>query len=162
MNRQMTIDDLIVMEEPKVTIPEAAAGEKVYRIPDDVWEGRCQLCVHKHAQENVPIPQWAVHKYSYDKIIPCRIMGLSLFDRMPGECLNFAPRMEVEGICNSCRHDSYFHEGFCMKEGHAEQRRVYWGKDYGGDKRKIDYYARHRLSVCDDYEPNEFVNHAVR
>jgi hypothetical protein len=132
--------------------PVAADWERVYRIPDDVWETRCQLCVHKNADDNIPIPASAIHRGQYERILPCRILSLSRMDKMPGECMSFSPKHGTPGICDSCRYNNIFHDGFCMKDDHAQQRRVYYGTDYGGDERKVDYYSRHRLSVCDDYE----------
>ena len=71
--------------------------------------------------------------------------------RLPGECFSFAPETNIHGICATCKHDNVFHEGYCTKEGHAEQRRVFYGTAYNNSK--PDYWGRHRLSVCDDYEP---------
>lgn len=161
MNLQISMDELLQKDEKpvKIEIPIARdEQEKVYRIPDDVWVTRCALCVHKHGAENIPIPLWAVHKPQYAEIIPCRIMSISRPNDRPGECMSFRPRLfEVEGICETCVHNNQFCDGFCDKQDHAEQHRVYWGKDYGGDARNIDYWGRHTLSVCDDYKPNRFV-----
>jgi hypothetical protein len=159
MDGQISMDELLRNEEPpvKVEIPVAMFGdEKVYRIPDDVWEGRCKLCIHRNGAENIPVPIKAVHKPQYSEIIPCRIMTVSRPNDRPGECMSFAPRMDTYGICGTCIHNSIFHEGFCTKIDHAEEHRVYWGTDYGGDERKVDYYGRHRLSVCDDYAPDRY------
>ena len=157
---QITIDDLLRKDEPKpkIVIPVSKYdGEKVYTIPEDVWETRCIHCQHKNADENTPIPHWAMWKYMYDKIIPCRVMGIARMHDRPGECMSFTPKYGTYGICESCKHNNCFFDEFCMKEDHAPQRRVYYGTDYGGDERKIDYYSRHRLSVCDDYEPDDSV-----
>ena len=166
MNEQISMDDLLRAEEEprKVVIPTSRYdGEKIYTIPDDVWEKRCRFCVQKNGPENIQIPIWAVHKAQYEKIIPCKIMAISHPNKMPGECMNFAPKITTYGICATCKHNGpEFHEGFCFKEDHAEQRRVCYGQRYGGDERKIDYYARHRLSVCDDYEPHEYVDERER
>ena len=158
MMGQISIDDLLREKETpsKVVIPSSGPGEKVYRIPEDVWETRCSLCVHKHAQENIEVPLWAVHKPQYSGIIPCRIMTISRPNERPGECMSFTPRIDCYGICETCEHDNIFSEGFCMKKDHAEQHRVFYGMDYGGDERKIDYYSRHRFCVCADYEPNKY------
>lgn len=155
MIKQMSIDDFLHKTEPeaRIEIPIARSEtEKIYTIPQDVWENRCQICVHKKAEENRPIPLWAVYSYQYDKIIPCRIMGISRPNDRPGECMSFAPIYGLEGICESCQYNNQFCEGFCTKENHAPQRRVYWGGNYGGDERKRDYWGRHRFSVCDDYK----------
>ena len=163
MRNQITIDDLLCEAEPKpeVVIPVARySGEKVFTIPDDVWETRCVYCKHKNAEENRPIPLWAVHNQHYTKVIPCRILGVCRPNDKPGECMSFAPRIDCYGICATCKHNNSFHDGFCMKEDHAPQRRVFYGQTYGGDERKLDYYGRHALSVCDDYEPDEYARRA--
>ena len=165
MNEQISMYDLMRAEEKpaKIVIPTASYdGERVYTIPNDVWEKRCRFCVHKNAEENVPIPLWAVHRRQYEEIIPCRIMAISQPNKRPGECMSFAPKMSTYGICETCKHNNIFHEGFCMKEGHAEQRRVCYGTHYGGDEKKIDYYSRHRLSVCDDYKPDDYADEKER
>jgi len=155
---QITIDELLKTNEPKPEPPVARTeGEKVYTIPDDVWNTRCMVCTHKHSEENIPIPLWALDKAQYKNLITCRIMRLCKPHDVPGECMSFAPKFGLHGICDSCEHNNYFCEGFCMKPDHGEQHRVYYGTDYGGDARKIDYYSRHVLSVCDDYKPNQFV-----
>ena len=157
MDRQMSIYELMPEEEPEVVLPQPAAGERVYTIPQDVWENRCRICVHKRGEENIPMPKSAVWQYRYEEIIPCRIMGISQPNVMPGECMSFAPAQWAWGLCATCKHDAgTFHEGFCFKEDHAEQHRVCYGTHYGGDDRKRDYWGRHRLSTCDDYEPDEF------
>lgn len=160
MQNQISIDELLRESEPpvKVEVPVARnETETVYSIPDDVFAERCKYCVHKMGSENIPIPLWAVHKRQYENIIPCKIMAISRPNDRPGECMSFAPRIDVYGICATCKGNSFFHNGFCLKENHGKQRRVFYGTHYGGDARKIDYYARHRLSVCDDYEPNQYV-----
>ena len=164
MNDQISIFELMTdtstPHDHEIALPSAYSGEKVYVIPDDVWENRCSKCIHKNGPENWPVPFGAVYRQQYAELIPCRIMTISRPNDRPGECMSFAPRMDVFGICGTCKHDNIFCDGFCMKEDHAEQRRVFYGKDYGGDARKIDYYGRHRLSVCDDYEPDEYAREA--
>ena len=158
MIQQVSIYDVIAESEPKkeIHLPEIP-GETVYTIPDDVWENRCRICIHKNAEKNAQIPISIVHKPYYEKLIPCRIMSVSKPNDMPGECMSFAPVHNLYGICETCRNSNYFLDGFCRKADHAEQRRVYYGQDYGGDERKRDYWGRHRLSVCDDYDPEEGV-----
>ena len=156
---QITIDDLLTMDEvtedpQEEEIPVAAEGEKVFTIPDDIWQTRCLICAHKKGNENIPVPLWAIDRCQYQDVIPCRIMRLCIPHEKPGECMSFTPKFGLYGICETCRHNNYFFDGFCEKPDHGEQRRVYYGQDYGGDARKVDYYSRHRLSVCDDYEPN--------
>ena len=156
MDRQICFDDLIRederKEEEKVTIPLATDG-KAYKIPDDVWESRCRFCVHKHAEENRPVPMLAVYKPMYSHLIPCRIMTVAHPNDQPGECMSFAPKQDTYGICETCRHNNIFADGFCLKKDHAPQRRVFMGHHYNVDERLKDYYGRHRLSTCDDYEP---------
>ena len=158
MTRQISIDELL-RPVVKIEIPLPMSDEeKIYTIPQDVWETRCIHCEHKNASENRPIPSWAVWKHQYSEIIPCRIMTLSHPGReMTGECMSFAPKLKTPGICYSCEHSNCFHEGFCMKEDHAPQRRVFYGTNYGGDEKNKDYWSRHVLSICDDYKPNHFV-----
>lgn len=150
---QLSIFDALAENEPKreIVIPKAAEGEKVYSIPEDVWRTRCRWCIHKKAEKNVPIPAGVIWRYSYENVIPCRIMGIARMNDRPGECMSFAPIHNLYGICETCRNSNIFEEGYCTKADHAEQRRVYWGQTYNNDK--PDYWGRHRLSVCDDYEP---------
>lgn len=164
MRNQITIDDLLCEAEPRekaVELPAPATGERVLTIPDDVWETRCAYCVHKNAEKNIPIPARVVYVYRYDKLLPCHIMGICRANDKPGECMSFAPRYDCYGICATCKHNNSFYDEFCMKEDHAPQRRVFYGMTYGGDERKLDYYGRHALSVCDDYEPNEYARRAT-
>lgn len=151
---QLCFTDLVAEEPEAVTLPEADG--KCYTIPADVWENRCRFCVHKHAEENKPVPMWAVHKPMYQHLIPCRILSVANLHERPGECMSFAPRMDCYGICESCIHDNMFADGFCLKKDHAEQRRVFWGQCYSVDEKLKDYYGRHRLSVCDDYMPDQY------
>ena len=158
MNRQISMDEILRQQEPPIRI-EIPIGqddlEKAYTIPADVWENRCSQCVHKNGPENIAVPLWAVHKPQYAEVIPCKIMAVSRPNDMPGECMSFRPRMGTYGICETCRHDNIFTEGYCMKKDHKEQRRVYYGQDFGGANK--DYWGRHSLSVCDDYKPDDFV-----
>ena len=151
--KQMSIYELMEKAEEKHVgeIP-IQPGEKVYQIPDDVWETRCKWCVHRVKEENRKIPASVVFINWYrEHVIPCRIMSLAKMNERLGECMSFEPGLNMKGICYTCEHDNMFHDGFCTKEGHAEQRRVCWGNNYGEDEKKIDYYARHRFCTCDDY-----------
>ena len=156
-NLQISMDDFLRQQEPelKIEIPVKKEDlEKAYTIPADVWEKRCSICIHKNGPENITVPLCAVYIPQYAEVIPCRIMTVSRPNDMPGECMSFRPQMGTYGICETCIHNNIFHEGYCMKEDHKEQRRVYYGQGYGEKK---DYWGRHSLSVCDDYEPDEFV-----
>ena len=134
MDGQISIDELLTEVKPreKVEIPKALyETTNVYRIPDDVWENRCRLCVHKNAEENVPVPRELVYRPQYAEVIPCRIMTVASMNGVTGECMSFTPRIDVGGICRSCVHTSYFHDGYCRKDGHAPKRQVYRGQDWG-------------------------------
>ena len=149
INKQISMDDLIQEEEEKtrekVTLPPVTDNtEKVYVIPDDIWKGRCRLCVHKHAEENASVPLWAVHKQQYAELIPCRIMTIAGFNDVQGECMSFTPRLDTYGICRTCVHTSIFHDGYCRKANHAQVHQVYIGQDWGQE------YYRQSLNVCDD------------
>lgn len=149
MEHQISFSDLMTQDEEQ---PEITCGkdEKAYRIPGDVWETRCRYCVHKTGEKNIPIPVALVHKTHVQKVIPCRIMTVSKpGNEIKGECMSFTPK-DVYGICETCKHNNIFHEGYCMKENHAEQHRVFYGNAF---HYKPDYYGTHRLSVCADYEP---------
>lgn len=159
MERQISIDDYLRQTAPpvKIKIP-MTAGDHCFTIPADVWENRCRLCMHKNAAENIPIPKAAAYKPYYEDLLPCRIITICRAHDKPGECMSFAPRMGTYGICDSCRHNNPFTDGYCMKEDHAEQRRVYYGQGYSNP----DYWGRHRLSVCDDYEPDLYTDEGRR
>lgn len=136
-------------EVQTVEIPAPDESRRVYRIPADVWETRCAICVHKNGPENIPCDIWIIERPMYAELIPCRIMRL-FRDDVPGECHNFTLRHDVKGTCKSCRHNNQFHDGYCMKEDHATKRRVYGlGNTYNCPH--PDYYSDHILSVCDDY-----------
>lgn len=152
--KQLTIFDAMAENgpEPEITVPAAAEGERVYTIPEDVWKTRCRYCLHRNAEKNVPIPDGVVWRYSYEKVLPCRIITICRPNDMPGECMSFAPIYNLYGICATCVSNNCFVEGFCTKADHAQQRRVYWGQTYNNNQ--PDYWGRHRLSVCDDYVPD--------
>jgi hypothetical protein len=119
-----------------------------YRIPDDVWEGRCRWCVHRVAEQNKAFTQDMVWKSFYDKEKPCRIISICRADEIEGECGSFTPN-HIYGICMTCKHDNYFHEGFCEAEERPNYRQVYIGQGYQNEA----YYGGHRLSTCDNYSP---------
>ena len=155
--RQISIYELMQKEE-EIELPEVRDDEKAFRIPQDVWETRCQHCVHKVGKENIPVPMWMAYKHKYENVIPCRIIGICHPNDMPGECMSFAPKIDTWGICATCKHQGGIFGGddFCRKKDHAERHRVYYGTDYGGDERKKEYWGTFRLSTCDDYEPDEY------
>ena len=125
-------------------ICECSKDERFITIPDEIWSSRCRYCSHRTSDINWPFPLSQLDRPGGK---PCRIIRL-FKSKIPGECVNFTPD-NVYGICETCEHNNYFCKGFCMKKGHAEQRRVFYGNDLGGS----DYYGRHRFSTCADYEP---------
>lgn len=141
---QISIYELLP-EEPAT---EHVLSGKVYEIPNEVWQNRCQACVHKNSGENIPCDMTMIERPMFESVLPCRILRLCMFD-IAGECKSFAPKYGTPSICDSCQYNNIFHPGYCMKEDHAPKRRVYMsGVRYGT---KDDYYSDHRLSVCDDY-----------
>lgn len=153
MIHQITFSEIISepRTEPESFVPVCDEKTDAYRIPDEIWNTRCRVCVQKRGAKNIPIPKSDVHKPYIDEIIPCRVMAIAHPGaQIPGECMSFSPA-NVYGICATCKHNNIFSDGFCMKDEHGEERRVYYGITYNNDK--PDYWGRHRLSVCDDYEP---------
>lgn len=150
MNEQISMDELMKPQEKEITEIPVRNGY-VKQIPEDVWENRCQICIHKRGAKNVPCDLSVVWRSCYDKLIPCRIISIAHCCDIPGECKSFAPRMDVYGICKTCKHSNHFHEGFCMKDGHAPEHQIYIGQDYGKE------CYRHDLCGCDDYEPDSYV-----
>lgn len=122
-------------------------------IPGDVWEGRCQWCVHRQGSENRAIPKAWIGRYQHDKDRPCRIMGISRPGEIEGECKNFAPH-QIYGICKTCRHNNCFHEGYCLHDGQPNKRQVYIGQS--AYNHKANYWQVHELSTCDAYEPDAY------
>jgi len=121
----------------------------ILRIPDDVWEGRCQWCIHRTGDENRTVPRFWTVSGAHAKDIPCRIMGICRCDEIPGECKSFSPN-HIYGICATCRFNNSFHEGFCTRDGQPNKRQVYIGQGYA----KEAYWGVHRLSTCDNYSPD--------
>ena len=161
MNQQISMDELLKQEQEPIEPIYVRTGEKCYLIPDDVWENRCRLCIHKNAEKNALIPHRYVYKPYYTKLVPCRILTVARPNDMPGECMSFSPRLDTYGICETCVYNNQFSERFCRKANHGKQHRVYWGKEFGGDEKTRDYWGRHRFSACDDYEPDENVKNGV-
>ena len=121
----------------------------ILRIPDDVWEGRCQWCIHRTGDENRTVPRFWTVSGAHAKDIPCRIMGICRCDEIPGECKSFSPN-HIYGICATCEYDNVFHEGFCLHDGQPDRRQVYIGQGY----RNEAYWGVHRLSTCSAYSPD--------
>lgn len=133
-------------------------GDRLITIPDDVWKNRCKFCVHKCGNINFPVSVYSIDKPGER---PCNIIRFFRQEKA-GECPNFHPDIGVGGICYSCMNNNQFFEGFCTKADHAEQRRVYYGGDFGGDEKKRDYWGRHVQSVCDDYRPYSCVKEYLK
>ena len=156
MDNQISMFDLMVKPEEEIKIPEPSAYEgKIYQIPDDVWENRCIHCVHKVGVNNIPMDIRTLESHRYSTVIPCQILRLVRFDILPGECSSFAPKVGTWGICESCKHNSVFCEGYCRKADHAPERQVFrlavkFGNEFD------DYYGRHIVSTCDDYDPDDW------
>lgn len=128
--------------------------DRLITIPDDIWEKRCRLCVHRSSNLNWPFPVSCIDRPGER---PCRIIRFFRSEKQ-GECINFMPNHDARGTCYSCKYNNQFFDGFCEKKNHAEQRRVYYAKDLGGDQKKRDYWGRHIQSVCNDYTAWECLN----
>lgn len=150
MNEQISMDELMKPKEKEITEIPIHSGH-VIQIPDDVWETRCKVCIHKNSERNIPCDLTEIWRSCYEKILPCRIIGIAKCCDIPGECKSFAPRLDASGFCRTCAHTSHFHDGYCMKADHAPEHQVCIGNDYGQE------YYRHSLFVCDDYEPDQNV-----
>ena len=124
-------------------------GDRLIVIPDDIWKNRCAYCGMKGSRLNWPFP---VSHIDRNVERPCRIIRF-FRSEIPGECTNFRPNFGTGGLCYSCKYNNQFHEGFCTKEDHAPQRRVYYADGSPGDAKHRDYWGRHIQCVCDDYEP---------
>lgn len=122
------------------------------RIPEEVWEGRCRWCAHRKLEENKTFEKEMVYREWYNQEnVPCRISTVARYDRMPGECLSFAPNY-IFGICKTCEYNNSFHEGYCTRDGQPNKRQVYIGQS--AYSHKPDYWQKHELSTCDGYEPH--------
>lgn len=149
LEEQQTTEKPAIRYQPSITVCDEHTD--AYRIPEGIWETRCKYCIHKNADQNIPVPKAEVHRPYMEIFLPCRIMAIAHpGERMAGECFSFAQR-NVYGICATCKHDNVFCEGWCTKAGHGEEKRVFYGVTYPNSK--PDYWGRHRLCVCDDYEP---------
>lgn len=125
--------------------------DDILRIPDDVWENRCQWCGHRTAEKNRDVirRELDTSRQEVMKTIPCRIMRLARYEDIPGECGSFAPNF-IYGICATCEHDNMFHEGYCTAENQPDKRQVYVGQGY----MDVNYWGIHRLSTCGNYKPD--------
>ena len=146
--KQVSMDELL-REDKKEVLPPLV-GNRIFKIPDDVWENRCQICSFKMADKNIPCDMRMIEKPMYEKLLPCRILRLARFDGH-GECESFFIKDDTPGFCCSCKYSNSFCDGYCEKKNHApELQKIMKGWAYGEKK---DYWGKHRLSVCDDYKP---------
>lgn len=126
---------------------------EIMRIPDDVWENRCQWCRHRNllVKENRDVESWeplCTHRPTRETI-PCNIMSVCRPGDIPGECKSFAPN-HIYGICYTCKWDNIFHEpSYCLFSDNPEARPVYAGNSYGAK-----YFKEHYLCTCESYSPN--------
>ena len=122
-------------------------NEKMIKIPDDVFETRCRWCVHRIREENQPVDFDRIWRASYRDELPCRIIGIARCNDIPGECTSFHPN-EIYGICGTCEHDSMFCDGFCRRREQPNKRQLFIGQGYANP----EYWGKHYLSTCDNYE----------
>lgn len=134
---------------------------EVIRIPDDVWENRCQWCKHRRTEENRDVMRWetGTSRQDIERTVPCRIMSIARFNLIPGECKCFAPH-EIYGICMTCERNNIFNRehGFCYADERPNYRQIYIGEGYQ-DK---EYYGKHSLSTCDNYRPGTYYMETMR
>lgn len=130
-------------------------NKNIIRIPDDVWENRCQWCHHRNllVNENRDVEHWeplCTHRPTRESI-PCNILSISQYhlNDVPGECTCFAPN-HIYGICWTCKWDNIFHEpSYCLFSDHPDKHPVYVGNSYGAR-----YWKEHYLCTCENYSPN--------
>ena len=125
------------------------------KIPDDVYSTRCRYCIHNRPDaENKEIPDGNLFSYYWTKDAPCKIIGISKCDKVPGECLSFSPN-PMFGICQYCDFNNHFHDGYCtFPGGPVNKRRVFLG--WGADGSKNDYWIEHALFTCDHYHVSSY------
>lgn len=121
------------------------------KIPEDVYETRCQYCLHGlPGAQNIEIPDDKLFYHNFAKNSPCQVIGIAQCDKVEGECLSFHPN-PMFGICEYCAFNNSFHTGYCtFPGGAANKRRVYLGWRGGGFR--DDYWGEHSLFTCDHYQ----------
>lgn len=122
------------------------------KIPDDVFQNRCQYCHHgRPGAENLEIPNDKLFYHYWVKDSPCQIIGIAQCGKVQGECLSFAPN-PMFGICLYCEFTNQFHDGYCtFPGGPKNKRRVFLGENC-----LAEYYRDHGLSICDHYRPSSY------
>ena len=120
------------------------------KIPDDVFETRCRYCRHRQTEENREIPDKYVFFAPKHKEMPCGIMGISQHNKVKGECLSFLPNY-IFGICSTCQHNNMFMKNYCRLEKQPNKRQLFVASSVG-DAITPEYYSKHRVSTCDNYE----------
>lgn len=125
------------------------------KITDEVFENRCRYCIHGSPEAgNKDIRKEWIYSQFYRKDLSCRIFGISRFDEVPGECLDFSPH-HIFGICYTCEYDNCFHEPtYCTRAEQPNKRQVFIGNGGLGGAHHPNYWKNHVLSTCDAYMPN--------
>lgn len=119
------------------------------KIPDDVFETRCQYCFHKSGADNKEIPDDRIFSIKWRKELPCNVMGICRPNKIKGECLNFVPN-QIFGICQTCEYDNCFREGYCTNNNQPNKRQLYITRDFAMDSQN-EYWKKHIGSTCDNY-----------
>ncbi len=120
------------------------------KISDVVFETRCRYCRHRQTEENRNIPDKYLFFAPKHNELPCEIMGISKFDKVKGECLNFLPNY-IFGICLTCEHDNMFRKNYCELDKQPNKRQLYIASSVG-DATTPGYYSKHRVSTCEKYK----------
>ncbi len=127
------------------------------KIPDDVFDTRCRYCIHrKQGVENKDIPEDWLWKQWHRDDMPCEIFGISHFDQIPGECVDFYPNY-IFGICLTCGFSNHFADGFCTRKEQPNKHKLYIGcGGFAAGTPRPAYWRDHVLSTCDAYCVAEF------
>ena len=125
------------------------------KIPDDVFETRCRYCRHRQTEENKTIPDNHIFEARHHKEKPCRIMGINQCKTVKGECLSFLPNY-IFGICLTCRHNNIFAENYCTLDKQPNKQQLYIASSVG-DASTPEYYSKHTVSTCDNYQVEEWM-----
>ena len=80
------------------------------KIPDNIYETRCQWCEFRQGDENEAVPDYLVLAPSHHDNLPCSILSIARWE--DGECCSFHPNY-VFGICLSCVHRNTFFPENC-------------------------------------------------
>ena len=113
------------------------------KIPDNIYETRCQWCEFRQGNENEAVPDGMDLAPSYHDKLPCSIMSIARWE--DNECCSFHPNY-VFGICLSCIHRNTFFPENC-DIGVTDKRTVFCSKDR---------YYQIASMTCDKYKPNPY------